>query len=180
MTMHPLPMMTARCLRLGLAIALIALIDLPASESLSYGHADFYPTPERPTGLQGDGSGQFPGATPAALEWDIATRKGIVWAATLPSFGFSSPIVVGDKVFVTAEFNHVVCLDARNGKTLWITDCDTIETVAGAQAATVRKQWDEYHRFHSEAHAVILELSYLHWVIDSIEAATCIDFETFV
>ena len=50
---------------------------------------------------------------------DYAT-KGIAWAAMLPNRGVSSPIVVGDRVFLTADFSDLICLDKRTGKILWI------------------------------------------------------------
>lgn len=49
----------------------------------------------------------------------------IAWSATLPGRGLSSPIVVGDKVFVTCASGpeqqslHVFCFDAKSGKTIW-------------------------------------------------------------
>lgn len=36
----------------------------PASDKAPLGSPDFYPSPERPVGWRGDGSGRFPGATP--------------------------------------------------------------------------------------------------------------------
>jgi hypothetical protein len=47
------------------ALALVTLVGgLAAAEPLPYGHKDFVPTPERPVGFRGDGSGHFPGTTP--------------------------------------------------------------------------------------------------------------------
>ena len=41
----------------------------------------------------------------------------VVWDTELPGEGNSSPIVVGDRVFVTVEPTHVICLDRASGKT---------------------------------------------------------------
>ncbi|HEX4146537.1 MAG TPA: PQQ-binding-like beta-propeller repeat protein [Pirellulales bacterium] len=54
-------------------------------------------------------------------EW---TEKDYNWNATLPGQGHSSPVVWGDKVFVTSATTDsaeriVMCLDAATGKTLW-------------------------------------------------------------
>jgi outer membrane protein assembly factor BamB len=49
----------------------------------------------------------------------------VAWKAELPSKGVSSPIVVGDKVFVTCSSGpqqnrlHVLCFDAVSGRQLW-------------------------------------------------------------
>ncbi len=66
-------------------------------------------------------------------EW--SDDAGIFWRAELPGRGSSSPIVVGDRVFVTAYSGygisptdrgqvgnlryHVICKDRQTGKTIW-------------------------------------------------------------
>ncbi len=58
---------------------------------------------------------------PTTLEKD----KNVAWSLELPGKGLSSPIVVGDKVFVTASSGadqaklHVFCFNASDGKTVW-------------------------------------------------------------
>jgi outer membrane protein assembly factor BamB len=89
------------------------------------GSSDFRPSPAQPVGWRGDWTGRFPGATPPTVWQRVRdgkdyTTKGIAWAAMLPNRGISSPIVVGDRVFVTAEFSDLICLDKRTGKILWI------------------------------------------------------------
>ena len=77
------------------------------------------------------GSGISDGSVPT--EW--SPDKNIVWKTPLPGAGCSSPIVVGDKVFVTCYSGygesrdnvgkkedlerHVVCIDKASGKELW-------------------------------------------------------------
>jgi hypothetical protein len=151
-------------------VQLIALLIFLAAtvlgaDNFPYGHRNFRPSPERPIGWRGDGSGVFPGACPV-LEWDdptvasptskatsdtdvdldkvkgvtdgeakkadngegtAARGKNIIWKVKLPDFGHCAPIVVGDstvgsgygRVFVTAERDRIICLDAGNGKILW-------------------------------------------------------------
>ena len=70
---------------------------------------------ERFVGWRGDGAGRWLKASPA-LEW--SHEKGVVWHAEVGR-GFSSPVVVGGKVFVTAEPDELVCLDKTSGKILW-------------------------------------------------------------
>ena len=49
----------------------------------------------------------------------------VAWSVSLPGRGLSSPIVVGDKVFVTCASGpeqqslHMFCFDAKTGKTVW-------------------------------------------------------------
>ncbi len=69
-----------------------------------------------------DGSGSVPDAVlPTALE----PRKHITWELPLPGRGLASPIIVGDRVFVTASSGpkqarlHVLCFRASDGVKLW-------------------------------------------------------------
>lgn len=56
-------------------------------------------------------------------EWSKTT--GLKWKAPLPGRGVSSPIVFGDRVFVTCSSGtrddklHVLCFDAHTGQSLW-------------------------------------------------------------
>jgi len=61
-------------------------------------------------------------------EW--STKKNLVWKLKMPGKGFSSPIVVGDKVIVTCYtgspdnqlVRQLVCVDRHMGKALWTRD----------------------------------------------------------
>ena len=59
----------------------------------------------------------YPDATPP-LEWGGEGKPNIRWKTQVGK-SYSSPIVVGGKVFVTAEPDLLVCLDAASGKVLW-------------------------------------------------------------
>jgi outer membrane protein assembly factor BamB len=56
-------------------------------------------------------------------KWD--SKENVRWTADLPGRGVSSPVVVGGKVYLTANSGmnqtrlHVLCLDAASGRTLW-------------------------------------------------------------
>ena len=56
------------------------------------------------------------------LKWD--TKKNVRWRVPLPDRGNSTPIVWGDKVFVTQatesdKQRYVMCFDKKNGALLW-------------------------------------------------------------
>jgi hypothetical protein len=61
------------------------------------------------------------GALPKSFDKD----KNIAWTADLPGRGVSGPIVVGDRVFITASSGrihdrlHVLAFDATSGNQLW-------------------------------------------------------------
>ena len=66
-----------------------------------------------------DGNGRFPNIHPPS-EWHSDTN--ILWKTPVEIGGYSSPIVAGGKVFVTAEMGSLVCLDIADGKVLWTKD----------------------------------------------------------
>jgi outer membrane protein assembly factor BamB len=54
--------------------------------------------------------------------WDVKTGAGIAWKVLAPAKGFGSPIVWGDRIFLSggdATKREVFSLDARTGQTLW-------------------------------------------------------------
>lgn len=66
-----------------------------------------------------DGNGRFPKIRPPT-EW--RSDRNILWKTPVEIGGYSSPIVVGNKVFVTAEMGSLICLDLADGKILWKKD----------------------------------------------------------
>jgi outer membrane protein assembly factor BamB len=89
------------------------------------GSTEFYPSPERPVGWRGDGSGRYPSATPPT-SWERKKDgasyavKGILWMTPLPDVGVSCPIIVGQRIFLTTEISDLVCFDKQSGRILWI------------------------------------------------------------
>lgn len=58
-------------------------------------------------------------------EWSAS--KNVVWRSDVPGRGHSSPMLVGDKIFLTtaiedSETHAVLCYDRSSGKQLWKTD----------------------------------------------------------
>ncbi|MBX3440864.1 MAG: PQQ-binding-like beta-propeller repeat protein [Planctomyces sp.] len=80
-----------------------------------------------------NGSGVAAGSTELPVEW--SPEKNIKWKIALPGPGSSCPIIVGDKVFVTAWSGygvdrdnpgemadlkrHLICLDRETGSVRW-------------------------------------------------------------
>ena len=63
-------------------------------------------------------------ATGAKLPTKLDTRS-VTWAVDLPGRGLSSPVIIGDRVFVTASSGarqdrlHVLCFDLADGSLRW-------------------------------------------------------------
>ncbi len=79
------------------------------------------------------GLGIAPSADPPTA-WDGAGGEGILWKAAVPREGFNSPVVWGDRVFLSGadtQRREVYCFDAHTGVLLWTADT---EGVPGAPA----------------------------------------------
>jgi outer membrane protein assembly factor BamB len=97
------------------SLALIAVL-LGAALAVA---ADAWPEFRGPTG-----QGHYKGTLPT--EWD--KTKNVAWVQTIPGVGWSSPIIVDDRVYLTTgvpipetkDYSlRAVCLDAKEGKILW-------------------------------------------------------------
>jgi outer membrane protein assembly factor BamB len=67
------------------------------------------------------------GESPLPLRWGPQTN--ILWKVQVPGEGYSSPIVWGDRIFLTAAREHgerriVHCLERTSGKLLWSRDVE--------------------------------------------------------
>src|SRR6478672_9897778 len=97
------------------ATLLTVLLLLPAAR------AEDWPGWRGPTGM-----GQS-AATDPPLTW--GPGKNIRWKAPLPDRGSASPVVWGDRVFLTQAIDTgakrgVLCIDRKTGKELWATYID--------------------------------------------------------
>ena len=71
------------------------------------------------------------GITDSKVPTEWSADKGVAWTTPLPGQGSSSPIVVGDNIFLTCYTNDgangkrmIVCLDAKSGKEKWKDSID--------------------------------------------------------
>jgi outer membrane protein assembly factor BamB len=64
--------------------------------------------------------------------------KNILWMTELPQRSNATPIVVGDRLFVMAEPDELLCLDKRTGKVLWSAANNYYELLSPAERATNR------------------------------------------
>lgn len=69
-----------------------------------------------PVGWRTDGTGRYPSAEPVT-EW--GPDKNVVWKCPMPSWSNSTPVIVGDKIFVCSEPTDLVCISKADGKILW-------------------------------------------------------------
>ncbi len=105
-----------RCL---LGIVFVALANLTAITLCAHDWPEF----RGPTG-----QGYSP-AKDVPIRWSAA--ENIAWKTPIPGAGWSSPVLVNDRLYITAAKSaegaknlvlSAICLDARDGKVLWRTD----------------------------------------------------------
>jgi outer membrane protein assembly factor BamB len=125
--------MTTR--NLGRRIAAFALAVLPIA---SFAYAQEWPS------FRGPGASGVVDGQDLPSEWSVTGGTNVRWTAAIPGLGHSSPIVAGDRVFVTSAVSaddvklvlgeaggtsladdrashswRLLCLSARDGKLLW-------------------------------------------------------------
>jgi outer membrane protein assembly factor BamB len=108
----------------GPAAAESEVSDLPAPEEFRRNWPRF-------RGPDGGGVSVF---TNLPLAWDVATGAGILWKAPVPAPGFGSPVVWGNRVFLSggdAAQREVVCFDALTGALVWR---QAVQNVPGSPA----------------------------------------------
>jgi len=60
--------------------------------------------------------------TDIPIEWDGKSNKNILWKTLIPLPGYNSPILWGDRIFLSGadrKSRVVYCMDASSGKILW-------------------------------------------------------------
>ena len=91
-------------------------------------------------GWRTDTTGYYPDATPP-LTWGPDTN--VAWATDMPSWSDSTPVIAGDRIFVTAEPFWLLCVNKADGKVLWKKSHETeklVDLTARKRSAEERKK----------------------------------------
>ncbi len=103
------------------------------------------------------------------VEWNVSEMRNVAWRVDLPGRGPSGPIVVRDRVVVTASSGpkqdrlHVLCFDAASGRKLWERQFwatgRTMSHPSSANAApTPASDGEAIYAFYSSNDLVCLDL----------------------
>jgi len=90
-------------------------LSYPSDEEIAKNWASF----------RGPGGSGISAYTNIPTDWDGKTGQKIMWKTPVPLPGHNSPIVWGDRVFIsgaTKEKRQVYCFDGTSGKLLWQRD----------------------------------------------------------
>lgn len=104
-----------------------------------------------PVGWRYDGSGKFPAANPP-VNW--TAERNVIWRQEMPGRSLASPIVVGQRVFVTAEPAELVCLSTSNGKKLWQQSHQYNDIFDKAKAAQIERDLAEARKLGEEVNSL--------------------------
>lgn len=80
--------------------------------------------------VQADADGWYTSLTLyGGAPWECDS-KNIAWACKTPNKGIASPIIVGDRIFVTSEPYDLCCINKADGKILWVRSTSYFDTLS--------------------------------------------------
>jgi len=100
---------------------------------------------DQPANWHANGTGRYPDTNPPT-QWCAvpgSASKNVIWNRPLPSWSNSSPLIMGDRVFVCGEPTSLICLNLTDGAILWQREHELIDTLTAnekAELAKVREQ----------------------------------------
>ncbi len=72
--------------------------------------------------FRGPGSRGFAEGTGYPTNWDGAAGKGVIWKIKIPKHGYNSPVIWGNRMFITGadkSGEEIYCYNAVDGKLIW-------------------------------------------------------------
>jgi outer membrane protein assembly factor BamB len=106
----------------ALLLGVCSVVDLPSSRSTVAAEPPAKENPPNWPHYRGPTGQGYSDDTRVPLTW--SDKDNLLWKTELPGRGNSSPIVWGDRIFLTAassngDERYVVCVRASDGKLLW-------------------------------------------------------------
>jgi outer membrane protein assembly factor BamB len=85
--------------------------------------------------FRGPGSRGYAEGKGYPVEWNGTAGKGVIWKVKIPKPGYNSPVIWGNKLFITGadeSGEEIYCYNVADGKLLWQT---SIRNVPGAPSS---------------------------------------------
>jgi outer membrane protein assembly factor BamB len=79
--------------------------------------------------FRGNNANAISSAKGIPTRWDLSTGENIAWKSEIPKPGFNSPVINGNKVFITGADEHsreLYCYDLNTGERLWTLEAANI------------------------------------------------------
>jgi outer membrane protein assembly factor BamB len=112
-------------------------------------------------GWRHDGKGEFK-ALNAPTRWSL--EAGLAWRIQLPATSISSPVVTGERAFVMAEPNRLLCVRLSDGKVLWDRTHEYEDVFRPTQVKEIKQR-------HAESQEVRQEIAELEKQLKSAQDA---------
>jgi outer membrane protein assembly factor BamB len=117
-----------------LSIIALVLMAIPHADFSEARQAELsFPTPDQISKnwpqFRGPNGQGIATAQNIPITWDVNTGDGIIWKKQVPLPGFNSPIVWGNRIFLSgANVNEqkIFCFDTQSGQILWARSVETI------------------------------------------------------
>ena len=87
-------------------------------------------------GWRGDWTGKYPNAR-APLAWDTEQKINVLWEIPL-ALSHSTPVIVGNKLFVCEDPQTLVCLNKMDGSVLWKKEADIVDLQSAEIQARIK------------------------------------------
>lgn len=99
-------------------------------------------------GWRTDGSGRYPEADPPV---EFSAEDGVVWRTRLPGKSHSAPVLVGDRLFVTADPAHLLAVSAKDGSIVWSRPLDYADLFDAERLAEIESAQEEVAKIERES-----------------------------
>jgi outer membrane protein assembly factor BamB len=80
-------------------------------------------------GFRGNNSNAVSSAKGIPTSWNLTTGENIAWKSEIPKQGYNSPVINGNKVFISGadeQARELYCYDLNSGERLWTLAADNI------------------------------------------------------
>ncbi len=104
------------------------------------------------TGWRNDWSGRWPDARPP-IAWDAERDINVAWRVPM-GLGYTTPVIVGGKVFAFEEPDYLLCYDKLTGKELW---CRSL-SIARVRSPELAAEAERLQAGSRKAHLALLAL----------------------
>jgi len=99
------------------------------AETAALSFIDQYPSFRGPNGLGISNNHNLP------VDWDGASGRNVLWKSEIPLPGFNSPVIWGDRIFLTGASQteqYIYCFNSSNGELRWEHPVNDINRSSGA------------------------------------------------
>jgi formylglycine-generating enzyme required for sulfatase activity/outer membrane protein assembly factor BamB len=125
-----LALVVARCLKSPTTVPAAA----KRHDRCALAAAPMRPTPH--AGWRGDGTGVYSDVRPP-LHW--SPSENVAWKTPLPSWGNATPVIAGDRLFVTAEPDWLLAIRISDGHILWRQEVRVLDALSPDERKTAEQ-----------------------------------------